>query len=498
MKRKGILQTAFMLTAALLLLAGCTQDELSDGQGELLPEGKYPLTFTATQGEPVASPQTRVSDYDEGGNHKSKWTDGDQIKVAVSEGDNTMATTCTLGENGNVTGYDPKLYWKTTSLSKINAWYSNIAGQNTTSTTVSLADQSSGLAYVLKAEEKTGVNYKSGNISLNFKHQLAKVRVKLEKGTYEGDLSNASVKVKGYTTCTVTNGEVSNGGNEAYIIMHKNDDYYEANLVPQSVSATDFIKIIGKNDKEFAVTLTAGAPSALMGGQVYTFTVKVDKQEPLYVKLSDITTDQYTFDRDGTLEGDQNEYGKLIFIEDGVTLTIKNVKLKPTADGNAIHGNGTATLILDGENSLTGTGNYYAGVAAQTKIIIKGDGKLTAAGGTSAPGIGGGYYSKCGDILIEGGTITSTAGSRGGYPAAGIGSNCGDITITGGTITATGNIYSAGIGSGYGQYTGSITITGGTIVATKGDSYAESIGAGYAGGTGTITIDRGKADVTEN
>lgn len=63
MKRKGFLQTACTLTAALLLLAGCTQDELSDKQGETLPEGKYPLTFTAAiDGEAVAAtPQTRAS-----------------------------------------------------------------------------------------------------------------------------------------------------------------------------------------------------------------------------------------------------------------------------------------------------------------------------------------------------------------------------------------------------------------------------------------------------
>ena len=67
MKQKRFLQTAFMLTAALLLLAACTQNELSDGsQGETLPEGKYPLTFNASiDGEAVAAtPQTRGSSVD--------------------------------------------------------------------------------------------------------------------------------------------------------------------------------------------------------------------------------------------------------------------------------------------------------------------------------------------------------------------------------------------------------------------------------------------------
>lgn len=487
----------YCLFVGTYLLVSCA-NELATDTGTLLPEGVYPLSLTATQSKPMASPQTRVSDYEENGNYKSKWTAGDQIKVTVSGGGNTAETTCTLDGSGNITNYNPPLYWKTNQSSKINAWYSNIVGQNTTSNTVTLADQSSGLAYVLKADEVTNASYQSGNISLNFKHQLAKVRVKLEKDTYEGDLTQATVKVKGYTTCTVANGEVT-GTAEGYISSLKNGDYYEANLVPQSVSATNFIKIIGKNDKEFAVKLTADALSALTGGQVYTFTVTVNKQGPLNVKLSEITTDTYTFDRDGTLEGDGNKYGKAIFIEDGVTLTIKNVKLKPTAENNyAIYGNGTATLILDGENSLTGNGDYYAGVAAKTKIIIKGNGNLTATGSGQAPGIGAGIYAaqSCGDILIEGGTIISTGG-WGGSPAAGIGSNCGNITITGGNITATGNAYAAGIGSGYGQRTGSITITGGTIVAKKGQGATNSIGAGNSGSCGTISIDRDKANVTE-
>lgn len=45
---------------AALTLASCSQDELADdGQGTLLPYGKYPLELTATIGEAVATPATR-------------------------------------------------------------------------------------------------------------------------------------------------------------------------------------------------------------------------------------------------------------------------------------------------------------------------------------------------------------------------------------------------------------------------------------------------------
>lgn len=489
---KTVKQFAFSgLFVLLFWLCSCQQEDIGS---KMLPEDKYPVTFTATQDDADDLPKTRVSESVSG--TASSWTFGDQIKVKVSGNSNDMETTCTLDASGNITAYTPKLFWKTTGNSTINAWYSNITGQNTTSSTVSLANQSGGLAYVLKADEKTGVNYKTGNISLNFKHQLAKVRVKVVKGTYTGDLTGATVKVKGYTSCTVSNGSVT-GTTEDYISTLKNGDYFEANLVPQNVSATNFIKIIDKANKEIAVALTVDA--TLKKGQVHTFTITVNKLKPLYVKLSDITTDTYTFDRDGTHEGDANTYNKSIYIADGATLTIKNVKLKAATNHHAIYGQGTATLILEGTNTADGNSGYTAGVAARTSITIKGTGSLSATGGANTPGIGGGLWNeteKCGDIIIESGTISST-GSWGGSPGAGIGNSCGNITITGGNITATGAKYAAGIGSGYAQYTGSITITGGTVVAIKGSDASNSIGAGNNGGCGTITIDRANAHVTE-
>jgi|GEM_PF-6054739 len=127
----------YCLLAGASLLAACSTEEMTDNQAEALPEGMYPLTFTVTQSEVVASPQTRVTDSDVDGQHKSSWTAGDQIKVTVSEGGNVMETTCMLDGSGNITAYNPQLYWETTQSSKINAWYSNIIGSDaTTSNTI--------------------------------------------------------------------------------------------------------------------------------------------------------------------------------------------------------------------------------------------------------------------------------------------------------------------------------------------------------------------------
>lgn len=490
--------TAICLLATALAVGSCTQGEGMDGNVQNLPEGMYPLTFTATQGEPVASPQTRVSDYEEGGSHKSKWTTDDRIKVVVSEGSNDMETICTLGENGNITNYNPQLYWKTTQTSKINAWYSNITGQATvTDNTVNLADQRSGLAYVLKAEEVTGVNYKSGNISLQFKHQLAKVRVKLVKGTYEGDLSNATVKINSqYTSCTVSNGVVTANGTIGDITMCKttsgSDTYYEANVVP------------GKALKDKAFTITAGEKTTqanleseitLTAGNVYTLTITV-KGLTTEVNISNISGTEYTVNGNILLKGDGTTSKELrLIVEAGSNLTIENVVLEST-DLNVITCKGDATITLKGENTLNGKSSSPAsyernGILVESgTVTIEGDdnAKLTVKGaGTYGAGIGA---TNNANITIKGGNIITNR--DGVYESAGIGSagllkTCGTITITGGIIESWGGGYSAGIGGSNSGSCGNIIITGGNIKA-YGGLQSPGIGNGDDASCGTITI----------
>lgn len=223
-----------------LLLVGCTKNELPHVPSEPLPEGKYPITFTASIMSEIeeGAPKTRVADYEEDGGFKSKWTAGDVIKVELRCGNRTLYTHCTPDEAGNIIHYDPQLYWPSTERGVVLAWYSNLHGQATvTSGTVSLADQSNGLVYVI-AGGRSG-NYQSGNIELDFNHQLARVRVKLIRGTYTGSLDNVSLSVKGYTTCVLNKGIIDpySLGNPGYIRMHKTnvngEIYFEANLVPK-------------------------------------------------------------------------------------------------------------------------------------------------------------------------------------------------------------------------------------------------------------------------
>lgn len=517
MKRLKIVQTACAL-ASLLMLAACTQDQLADSDVQNLPEGAYPLTFIATQGEVAASPQTRVSDYEVDGSHKSQWTTGDQIKIIVSEGGNDAQTTCTLDESGSITNYNPQLHWKTTQTSKINAWYSNIAGQATvTSNTVSLADQSNRLAYVLKADEKTGVNYKSGNIQLQFKHQLAKVRVKVMKGTYTGNLTVATVSVKGYTSCTITNGTVAGvSGNSLGDISMKastygSDTYWEANLVPGS-NALSKVITINADDKTTTCTLTSDI--TLAAGNVYTYTVTVNAAGPTTYPAGNAIP-EITDNGEYIIEGNGNQTTNGIVISGSPSVTLKNVNISSNL-GIEIK-SGSPTILIDGTNRLQSSkGSAIALTSENANVTIKGNGTnptLTVTGGNYQAGIGGNNNS-FGNIHIEGITLTANGheaapGIGSGLPAySGQLKKSGWIYIKNCTVTASGKydsyfsvspaaIGNSSIAGGASLVQGDITIENTSLTKSKiletltQLSGSHKIGNGTGGATNRGTIEIG-------
>jgi len=189
-----------------------------------------------------------------------------------------------------------------------------------------------------------------------------------------------------------------------------------------------------------------------------------------------------------------------ISIAEGATVTLDGVTINGVHNKSykwaGINCLGDATIILSGTNTVKGFHQAYPGihVPVDKTLTIQGSGSLTASSNGPGCGIGGGNSIACGNIVIAGGTITAT----GGESAAGIGGgygSCGNISITGGTITANGGSWAAGIGSGFMGSCGDISITGGTINATGGE-YAAGIGSGCYGSCGDITITDGVTSVT--
>lgn len=199
-------------------------------------------------------------------------------------------------------------------------------------------------------------------------------------------------------------------------------------------------------------------------------------------------------------QGDQTYTG--VFVVTGTSTTSKLVitgdssaaanvylnNLKITSSDAAVSVSGDVVLIVEGESELH-SGKNHAGVEKANDngtLTIIGSGKLSAYGGESGAGIGGGNSGAGSKIVIESGTIEAHGGNWG----AGIGgghSGAGSyITIRGGNVKAIPGGEAAGIGGGFMGNGTDISIEGGTVHAESGGGSGgtAAIGGGRVKGTG--------------
>ena len=138
------------------------------------------------------------------------------------------------------------------------------------------------------------------------------------------------------------------------------------------------------------------------------------------------------------------------------TVTLKDVTINGTNNSSygwaGITCEGSATIILDGTNTVKGFFNAYPGiyVPEDKTLTIQGTGSLNASSNGWAAGIGGGYNINCGNITINGGTITATGGNGAAGIGAGNGGTCGTVKIEAGAnvtqkATATAHELSASV-----------------------------------------------------
>ena len=176
-------------------------------------------------------------------------------------------------------------------------------------------------------------------------------------------------------------------------------------------------------------------------------------------------------------------------------VTISNVNIGTSSAAIATSGKGNVNIELDGTNTLK-SGSDHAGLekSIDGKLTITDEnenGKLSAIGGYSGAGIGGGDQGNGSNITITGGEITAAGGKYGAGIGGGYNGNGSNITITGGKVTATGREHGAGIGGGAYAGGNDITITGGKVTATGGE-YGAGIGGGNQGNGSSITITGGE------
>lgn len=288
MKRKAFLQTACTLTAVLLLATACTQDELSGGKGEPLPEGKYPMTFATTvEGVTVTRATT-----------DNTWAGGEEVAVQVGTANPKKYTASTDGKLSAATNETP-FYWESTTEEKIvSAWYPYTATKP--STFIVKKDQSGTVQSGTDGYQESDLIYAasqkvtySGSKELTFKHLPVKVVVNLKAGTgvTANEVTNASVAI---INQSLTSGAITEGTNTAdwSVAQVTSGDVditpkvitcpadcqksVQALLVPRQMKGVSFIKVTaGGNDYYYIPTNETDAN--LRAGKQYTYTITVTK-----------------------------------------------------------------------------------------------------------------------------------------------------------------------------------------------------------------------------
>lgn len=473
---------------AALLLSACSQDELAE-QGTTLPEGEYPLqiggvSITAEAGE---QPWTRVTENNTDG-MSSVWQNGDKIGVRIGDSEETGIYVVNVDENGTVTSITPDkpVYWTNTQPATVTAWYPATNGA------VSLEYQDDeGLSYVLHG---TGTGNHQTPVTLNFTHQLAKVRV-ITRGT--ADVSGFEVFAP--YNCYVEEGEIISAPSSPTDRIPMRQSAYEdigtcweANAVPGELPRYE---VHCRNGYSGVYALPS--PMTLEAGKLHTITLTLNRKGTIDLSQR---TETYTIATDGDYYfNGTGSYG--IRVTGGnPTIYLGDAHISVTS-GNAISiEGGNATIHVQGNNSVSASSGAGIYVAENSSVTITGrsrSDKLTARGGEGSPGIGG-YTTgtttaaNCGNIVITNVQIEAHGSNDvNGNLAPGIGgagdASCGTITIDAATVYAYGvapmsQMSSSAIGGGINMLEdkgsfGTITIRNGSeVYAQRGNSYSDYIG----------------------
>lgn len=543
MKKRHSIHLLLAAAALLLATAACTKDELADG--DRLPEGQYPLEIARItlgveggEAQPWGTPQTRVSEIADG--NSSKFDADDKFAVQIDGKDEVG--TYAVQDNNTVKAETP-LYWSDTGEHTVTAWYPATGG------TLDLSDQSQSLAYLLYG---TGSGNYQTQVTLNFTHALAKVRVTPTDDAL-GEVQ--SLQLYTYTQCTYEKGTVVQGSQEGWIEM-KRCEYtengtpitcWEANVVPgyeikklrangteeRDLSAAinpvagKFYNITLDKDKgytddgqgNYTVTTAEGlkavadiANNGNLGINI-TLTADIDLKGIDWTPIGIDYNHQYTGTFDGgdhTITGltvtGSNEYAGL-FGRIGSGGTVKNVVLEGvqiTSDNSLGYAGGIAGWSFKGKienSSVSGSvsGNSIAGAVVGTQLggAITGCSSsatvksVTFAGGIAGETNSGASLTACyatGDVTVE------NDGTSNALAGGVVGYNGGSSTLT--ACYAAGNV--SGKGSGTIHVGGAVGKNYGTLTACYWSGLPDNDNGGATKVDGTTVTWQTAVDAMNN
>ena len=272
---------------ACLMAASCS-DVTDDGTA--LPDGKYPMTFTASvDGLSAPNPASRATTDADG---KTTWQTDDPVAISMDGGANHKVHKISDAGTGAMIPDGETLYWSK-QQETLAAWYPvNYIIGNGGGSEVSITDQSSGFVTLENALHAPAQEYtysSGGSVAFTFRHALAKVKVALKKGEgiTDNDLSGATVTFMGYTAGSLgydgmTGSEGSNGDISPKVETPADGGAatYTALVIPQQMQGKKFIKVTigtGNAARDYFYTPTGNDDANLEAGKQYTYTITVKK-----------------------------------------------------------------------------------------------------------------------------------------------------------------------------------------------------------------------------
>lgn len=271
---------------ACLLAASCS--DVTD-DGTTLPDGTYPMTFTASVDGLVATRATTDADG------KTSWQENDPVAISMDGGAHHKQYEISNAATGAMIpdGEANTLYWQKSNETKtLAAWHpvSCIVGSNTGNGEVNIADQNASfgtLENILHAPAKEYTYSSSNPVAFVFRHALSKVKVTLQKGDgiEDNDLSNATVTFSGYTAGTLGYGGMTGSGSNGDITPKTETPSggaatYTALVIPQQMQNKKFIKVTigtGGAARDYFYTPTNSTDANLEAGKQYAYTITVKK-----------------------------------------------------------------------------------------------------------------------------------------------------------------------------------------------------------------------------
>lgn len=502
----------FFLPVAMLL-AACTQDELTNRTGEALPE-PIPLQLTAAIGEAVATPATR-------GTVDGTWDGGEVIHVQVasnkdagftSESDidwaNIEPILYTVGTDGTLKDPTKQVYWQATSEKLyIRAWCAGtgekytdtpMPGNNNTWSTPKDQSTSEALkqADFLFAYRSMTFEERTVNAGLEFSHLTSRITINLKNSAYLKQYDPAKVSVSLITTdgnfqAWYFEGSFKGSGSGLYLfektagnvittitpfeLSSTNEDYYasyEAIVIPQDIGSYKGIRVrVDKTTYQWAMELSDGA-TQLKSGYEYTFDITV-KEQGLEVSAGSSINWGEGGNGNGNvtlpIEIDLSKATGDITINDDKAYLLTGTGSKP------VKISGDATVILQKVNLSTTSGNAISVESGNPTIYVRGENNVSSSAGAGI------YVAPNSTVTITGDSRDDQLTANGGKGGCGIGGyvldknpwtsyNCGKISIMNVTVYAWGSedgfgSYSPGIGSFGNATCSTITIDNATIHA---------------------------------